>query len=89
MATLTIPDQTLTRLRAAAAAKHVSVEAYLDEMAAVDADSALLRTKVQFNQSSFAERIAAADSIRRLAGEINGKVTIEELIADKQAGHKY
>lgn len=92
MATLKIPDQTLARLRAAAAARHVSVEAYLDEMAAIDADKKRASSSddsVQFRKSSVAERTAAADSIRKLASEVKGKATIEELIADKHAGHKY
>jgi hypothetical protein len=36
-----------------------------------------------------AQRSAAADSIRKLAGEVKGKATIEELIADKHTGHKH
>lgn len=92
MATIKIPDQTLARLRAAAAARHVSVEAYLDEMAAIDADekrASSSGTSVQFRKSSVAERLAAADSIQKLATEVKSKATIEELIADKHAGHKY
>ena len=92
MATLTIPDQTLARLRAAAAARHVSVEAYLDEMTAIDADEKHASSSAdsgQFRKSSVAERTAAADSIRKLAAEVKGKATMEELIADKHAGHKY
>ncbi|MGD0464858.1 MAG: hypothetical protein ABSB74_20425 [Tepidisphaeraceae bacterium] len=85
MATLKIPDQTLARLRAAAAARHVSVEAYLDEMAAMDADEtrAPSDASVQFRKSNVAERTVAADSIRKLATEVKDKATIEELIADK------
>ena len=92
MATLKIPDQTLARLRAAAAARHLSVEAYLDELAAIDADENRASSAAalgQFRKSSVAERTAAADSIRKLATEVKGKGTIEELIADKHAGHKY
>ena len=92
MATIKIPDQTLARLGAAAAARHVSVEAYLDEMAVIDADEKRASSSdasVQFRKSSVAERTAAADSIRKLATEVKGKGTIEELIADKHAGHKY
>lgn len=92
MATLKIPDHTLARLRAAAAARHVSVEAYLDEMAAIDADekrASSSDTSAKSRKSSVAERAAAADSIRKLASEVKGKATIEELIADKHAGHKY
>ena len=92
MATIKIPDQTLARLRAAAAARHISVEAYLDEMAAVDAGEKQASSSdpsVQFRKSSVAERTAVADSIRKLAGEVKGKASIEELVADKHAGHKY
>jgi plasmid stability protein len=92
VATLKIPDQTLTRLRAAAAARHVSVEAYLDEMAALDTAEKHASSSAasgQFRKNSVAERIAAADSIRKLATEVKDKATIEELIADKHAGHRY
>lgn len=92
MATIKIPEKTLARLRAAAAARHVSVEAYLDEVAAIDANGEHAHSSdasVQFRNSSVAERAAAADSIRKLATEVKGKATIEELIADKHAGHKY
>jgi len=43
----------------------------------------------RFSKSSFAQRSAAADSIRKLAAIVKGKAGIEELIADKHAGHKY
>ncbi|HEX4052952.1 MAG TPA: hypothetical protein VHX86_01675 [Tepidisphaeraceae bacterium] len=92
MATLKIPDQTFARLRAAAAARHISVEAYLDEMAAIDASEKRASSSgasVQTRKSGVAERTKAADSIRKLASEVKGKATIEELIADKHTGHKY
>jgi hypothetical protein len=82
MATLTIPEQTLARLRAAAAARHVSVETYLDELASADGTRSHAATSV-------ADRIAAADSIRKLAAEIKDKVALDELIAQKHADHKY
>lgn len=91
MATLTIPDQTLARLQAAAAARRVSLEKYLDQLAGTGADV----TAVSYALSSglmhttVAERTAAAEAIRRLAAEIKDKATIEELIVDKHAGHKY
>jgi hypothetical protein len=92
VATLKTPDRTLARLRAAAAARHISVEAYLDEMAAIDAEenrASSAAVSGQFRKSSIAERTVAADSIRKLATEVKDKATIEELIADKHAGHKY
>ena len=90
MATLTIPDQTFARLVSAAAARHLSVEAYLDDMAAVDADDKRAWSPAAglFLKSSLAERIAAEVSIRKLAAGVTCKATIEELIADKHAGHK-
>ena len=88
MATVKIPDETLARLQAAAAARHVSLEAYLDEMATTDANGKHA-TFAQFHKSTPAERAAAADSIRKLATQVKGKGTIKELIADKHAGHKY
>jgi hypothetical protein len=81
VATVTISDLTLARLRAAAAARQVSLDAYLDEGADVDASE-------QSDAKSKARR-AAGESIRRLASEIKDKATVEELIADKRAGHKY
>ena len=78
MATLSLPDYIMARLQAAAAARHVSVETYLDEVSRAD-----------IADKSIAERTAAADSIRRLAGQIKNKTTIEELIAQKHQGHKY
>ena len=87
MATLRIPDETLARLQAAAAARHVSLEAYL-EMAATDTNGKHA-SLAHFHKSTLAERAAAADSIRKLAGQVKGKSTIKELIADKHAGHKY
>ncbi len=88
MATVEIPDETLSRLQAAAAARHVSLEAYLDEMAASDANGKHA-SFVQFHKSTPAERAVAADSIRKLASQVKGKGTIKELIADKHAGHRY
>ena len=88
MATVKIPDETLARLKAAAAARHVSLEAFLDEMVASDSNGRSEAT-AQFHKSTPAARAAAADSIRKLAGQIKGNGTIEELIADKHAGHKY
>jgi hypothetical protein len=88
VATVNIPDETLALLRAAAAARHVSLEAYLDEMAASGANGE--RSAIaEFRKSTPAERAAAAESIRELATQVKGKSTIEELIADKHAGHKY
>jgi replicative DNA helicase len=92
LATLKIPDLTLARLRTAAAARNVSVEAYLDEMAAKDAHKKRESSSAasgQFHKNTIAKRTAAADSIRKLARRVKGKVTIDELIADKHAGHKY
>jgi hypothetical protein len=88
VATVKIPDETLARLQAAAAARHVSLEAYLDEMAASDAKGKGA-SWAQFHKSTPAERAAAAESIRKLASQVKGKSTIQELIADKHAGHKY
>jgi hypothetical protein len=90
MANLSISEQTLARLRAAAAARNVSLEMYLEELAKLqpnesgDAES-------DFGRSSKSEdrRKSAADSIRKLASEIKSKSSIEELIADKHSGHKY
>lgn len=84
MATLTIPDHTLARLRAAAEARRISLEAYLAEVAmeATGEESTA-------SSASAIQRSAAADSIQQLAAEIKNKATIEELIADKHAGHKY
>ncbi|MGD0137389.1 MAG: hypothetical protein ABSD28_00810 [Tepidisphaeraceae bacterium] len=88
VATVKIPDEILARLQAAAAARHVSLEAYLDEMAASDAKGKGA-SWAQFHKSTPAERAAAAESIRKLATQVKGKSTIKELIADKHAGHKY
>jgi hypothetical protein len=87
VATVKIPDETLARLQAAAAARHVSFEAYLDEMAASDANGKRAPF-AQFHKSTPAERAAAAESIRKLATRVKGKSTIKDLIADKHAGHK-
>ena len=43
----------------------------------------------QFSKSTLAQSTAAVQSIRRLAAKIKNKTTIEELIAEKHAGHKY
>lgn len=88
VATLKIPDETLAKLQAAAAARHVSLEAYLDEIAAAEGNGKGASFS-QFNKSTPAERAAAADSIRKLASQVNGKTTIKDLIADEHAGHKY
>jgi hypothetical protein len=88
MATVTIPDETLARLQAAAAMHHVSLEAYLAELAAIGGNGKHTSSG-QFHKSTLAERSAAADSIRKLASQVKNKGTIEELIADKRAGHKY
>jgi hypothetical protein len=84
VATLTIPDQTLARLRAAAAARNVSLEAYIEEMAKVDADGkrdSSAKALAQFRKST----AAAAASIQKLASKVKNKATIEELIADKHS----
>jgi hypothetical protein len=78
MATITIPDHTLARLQAAAAARHISVERFLDELVVNDPP-----------EQSLAARITAANGIRALAKEITEKVSIDELISQKHAGHKY
>jgi hypothetical protein len=88
VATVKIPDETLARLQAAAAARHVSLEAYLDELAASDANGKRAPF-AQFHKSTPAERAAAAESIRNLATQVKGKSTIKELIADKHAGHQF
>jgi hypothetical protein len=88
VATVKIPDETLARLQSAAAARHVSLEAYLDEVAATDANGNRVSV-AQFHKSTSAERAAAADSIRKLATQVKGKGTIKELIDDKHARHKY
>jgi hypothetical protein len=88
VATLRIPDEALAKLQAAAAARHMSLEDYLIDIAAKAARQP--RTpSAQFAKRNVAERAAAEDSIRKLAGEIKNKATIEELIADKHAGHRY
>jgi plasmid stability protein len=93
MATLNIPDQTLARLRTAAAARHVSVEAYLDEMAAAErcenSSSYPSAALAYVNTSNIADRTAAAYSIRKMASKIGVKSTVEELIADRHVGHGY
>jgi hypothetical protein len=83
-----IHDETLARLQATAAARHVSLEAYLDELAASDANRKRAPS-AHFHKSTPAERAAAAESILKLATQVKGKSTIEELIADKHTGHKY
>jgi hypothetical protein len=88
VATVKIPDETLARLQAAAAARHVSLEAYLEEMAASDANGKRA-SWAQFHKSTPSERASAAESIRKLATQVKGKSSIKELIADKHAGHKY
>jgi plasmid stability protein len=92
MAILNIADETLARLRAAAAARHVSVEAYLAQLSATDANETheqSPKTLGGFRKSSPSERAIAADAIRKLAASVKDKASIEELIADKHAGHKY
>lgn len=84
MATVKIPDETLAKLQAAAAARHVSLEAYLNEMAATQGNGKR-GSSTQFHKSTPAERAAAADSIRKLATQVKGKGTIRQLIADKHA----
>jgi hypothetical protein len=88
VATLEITDATLARLQAAAAAQHVSLETYLDELAA-GAGNGKPIALAHFQKSTPAERAVAAESIQRLASQVKGKATIKELIADKHAGHKY
>jgi hypothetical protein len=78
MATLTLPDHIFARLQAAAAARHVSIETYLDELSSASIEG-----------NSVAKRTAAADSIRRLAAQIKNKATIDELAGHKHQGHKY
>ena len=88
MAMLKIPDDTLARLQAAAAARHVSVETYLNAVAAADAAddrASFSNAPVQFRKRGITERTMAVNSIRKLATEIKGKSSIEELIADKHA----
>ena len=68
----------LARLQTAATARGVSVETYLNELAIADIE-----------KQSIATRMAAANSIRKLAAEINCKISVEELIEMKHAGHKY
>ena len=86
MGTVTIPDNTLARLKAAAEARHVSLEAYLDELSANGAES---KSSGPARNDRAEGRAAAADSIRQLATEVKGKATLKELIADKHAGHKH
>jgi hypothetical protein len=88
VANVDIADETLARLQAAAAARHVSLEEYLAEMAATDANGKHA-SLARFHKSTPAERAAAADSIRKLAAQVKGSATIKELIADRHAGHKY
>jgi len=78
MATLTLPDHIIARLQAAAAARQVSIETYLDELSSAGTEG-----------NSIAKRTAAADSIRRLAGQIKNKATIDELAGHKHQGHKF
>jgi hypothetical protein len=88
MANLKIAEQTLARLQAAAAARHISLEAYLAQVAASDGNGKSA-SPAQFHKSTPAQRVAAADSIWKLASQLKGKATLKELIADKHAGHKY
>jgi hypothetical protein len=85
VATLSIPDQTLARLQAAAAARRVSLETYLAEVAAAESGPTIFVS----SSGQPTQRAAAADSIRQLAAEITHKATIDELIVDKHSGHKY
>ena len=88
MATLRIADETLAKLQAAAAARHVSLETYLNELAA-NGSNGKGASPAEFGKSTPAERAAAADSIRKLATQVKGKSSIKELIAAKHTGHKY
>jgi hypothetical protein len=88
VATLRIPEEALAKLQAAAAARHISVEEYLIEIAATGAGT-IPTSSAGISEAKPDERAAAAQSIRKLSAEIKGKATIAELIADKRAGHKY